>query len=513
MQLQALLASEHFVRIRKEHGEEFDKLMETARKTIDRFTNAESGHSSTSPFPPIATFNGPIASGRDGITFSEGRIVCCDDQPGWHPVRFQPTSSSEGVHHFRVIFGTGGLCRLGWSTNTCSGADLGEDTESIALQSDGKLFACGSVQDTGINFSSTDVVDLFVDYGAQELSFVCNGSKHCVSLAEFDTLRLPLCPIVALQPPCAFETQIFGTQLDLSISPKCIVQDELACFFSKAPLNESPLGIGLHVERHGGSITDISSGWDVLSQASFEKCKVRRGVHNEPFEFWIPLSINQDATASLRTIQNVLVNISRDPSASTLYTPPFRPPVAAKTLPKLFTSLVSMPKGAYLCEAATDRWIFGYQQLRLILSSLVEKHAAIRKEAEEIVNDCLSSGNCGAFSKCPLDLLTLLALCDTQSQSPLLLIIVGAILDGSKAASSSEAFTSCQDKLQALMVTVLLLQKFEGGVPTELSTTDEKTNFFASCQSVYSISDWVEFCTKTGIDQSAVLELAAARVH
>lgn len=68
------------------------------------------------------------------------------------------------------------------------------------------------------------------------------------------------------------------------------------------------LGFGLHVERNNsGKIKTISSSMEYLSRDAFFGELVRLSVWQEPFNYWLPLVINEKhAAKSVPILQSAI---------------------------------------------------------------------------------------------------------------------------------------------------------------------------------------------------------------
>ncbi|KIM40863.1 hypothetical protein M413DRAFT_445649 [Hebeloma cylindrosporum] len=77
---------------------------------------------------------------------------------------------------------------------------------------------------------------------------------------------------------------------DVVNSLHVLLRQELRCFFLRIPLNESILGIGVHLDA--GPRT-LSSDFDWLSMEAFDKFYVRNSIEKRPFSYFLPLAFNR----------------------------------------------------------------------------------------------------------------------------------------------------------------------------------------------------------------------------
>jgi hypothetical protein len=537
LQLQNLMEQEQFNGPKKDYGNDFAKLLRDAHNAADKYTHAELGHSKATPWPPIATFNGPFADGKSVYVDDAAGAVTCKDTDNWHFARCEPTSSVDSTHTFRAVICSEGPCRLGFSSSSCnSKTPFGEDDDGVCLDQDGQLLVCGVGSNASVRFGQWDVVECSVDYDEGCIKFAVNGTPidESVSLADNPALKYPLCPALAIKAPCAVELQLFGSQTELltctaaAASPR--TEDQLCCFFRKTRLGEDDcvLGIGVHVEREKATIKELTSSWDLLSQSAFTEDKVRRGPNGDKFEFFLPLPFGEDhCTKAMKTIQTTLIGMSRDPSASTLYTPPFRPAMATKLMPKLmssmFSSLQRVLQNSSFCQRFSDRLLFGYHQLHYLFLAIVSKHAAVVKESQQVLQDCmdgklpLTSSAIGPRGPqhTPLDALGAALVCEGTELLELLPAALRCILNGSKGIGTL-IFRRNALSLKMLLIQLLVLQNYSDntldtfheslGVPSE----HNKDAFYAACQSIMEVKDWKGFCQQLqGASDATVMSVVA----
>ena len=67
-----------------------------------------------------------------------------------------------------------------------------------------------------------------------------------------------------------------------------LLRQELRCFFLRTPLDESILGIGVHLDTGA-----LSSDFDWLSMEAFDNFNVRNSIEKRPFSYFLPLAFSR----------------------------------------------------------------------------------------------------------------------------------------------------------------------------------------------------------------------------
>lgn len=119
-----------------------------------------------------------------------------------------------------------------------------------------------------------------------------------------------VCPACGHGTDKAYESKIPSTSGDETLG-----DNEPRCFVTKTALNGVVPGrpgatLGIGVRLSGGRLKAISSEFELLSSDAFRLLKVRKSIHDIPFEHWLPLpltpqhweAVRSDALASLEAI-------------------------------------------------------------------------------------------------------------------------------------------------------------------------------------------------------------------
>ena len=69
-----------------------------------------------------------------------------------------------------------------------------------------------------------------------------------------------------------------------------LLRQELRCFFLRTPLNESILGIGVHLDTGARA---LSSDFDWLSMEAFDDFNVRNSIEKRPFSYFLPFAFSR----------------------------------------------------------------------------------------------------------------------------------------------------------------------------------------------------------------------------
>lgn len=79
-------------------------------------------------------------------------------------------------------------------------------------------------------------------------------------------------------------------------SPKQLLLEELVCFYTKSPLRESTLGIGISLKKSVTTteIKYVNPTLDLLSMRAFTKLKIRTSLDATKFTHWLPLYFGEE---------------------------------------------------------------------------------------------------------------------------------------------------------------------------------------------------------------------------
>lgn len=84
---------------------------------------------------------------------------------------------------------------------------------------------------------------------------------------------------------------------------KQLLKEELVCFYTKTPLREGSLGIGISIKRspRTGLCMYVNPTMDLLSMRAFTKLKIRRALAGDKFSHWLPLYFGENEVYNLET--------------------------------------------------------------------------------------------------------------------------------------------------------------------------------------------------------------------
>eukprot|EP01043_Picozoa_sp_COSAG02_P041923 COSAG02_NODE_3521_length_6619_cov_27.887117_2_plen_1107_part_00 len=213
---------------------------------------------------------------------------------------------------------------------------------------------------------------------------------------------------------------------------------EMLCFHTRCSLEDQTLGICLRTKRRNprcgqlcSSLVEVSCEFDLLSEAAFVECAVRRGVWGTHFDAWLPLVLDhRHAERSLPLLERYLTRLA-SPSLTATGACGFNPMIALEVLPRIMNALVvSLMEKGETSRFASEKSLLGFCALHHMLLELAVKYPIITQRAEHWVNEFASHESCR--NKHVIhdlgELLILLYLCPANSWAEIAPVFIQEVL-------------------------------------------------------------------------------------
>eukprot|EP01065_Artemidia_motanka_P051986 TRINITY_DN927_c0_g2_i1.p1 TRINITY_DN927_c0_g2~~TRINITY_DN927_c0_g2_i1.p1 ORF type:complete len:1125 (+),score=547.71 TRINITY_DN927_c0_g2_i1:83-3457(+) len=345
---------------------QFKDLLAHDRLKVQDYEDKTTGHCVRTPVPALPSFNGPFDEQLpyyDGKEGAKGPLIVNERGAVWARSDCRRAGhywlhnfTKSGKHYFRAV-----LCeraegekhadaygwRFGWSGADGLVGDLGEDADSWSYAAvDGQLRHGDDCVDAGVKASAGDVVDCFLDLDAGEMTWAVNGTELPEKLTGIDASK-------AYHPSFCFGGG-YGAELVFVANagllppaklPRAVVpseeDDSVRCFVTKQDSGEAVLGMGIRVERKGPAVSRILPEPGVLSHDAFTACNVRKSEAGAQLTHLWPLMLDRHHAVKARPLlEKGIAEMLRNPAATSLYKPPFKPPTANRVLPLLMDGCV-----------------------------------------------------------------------------------------------------------------------------------------------------------------------------
>ena len=399
-QLQSVFSDESFSKAKMALGGDFKNRAATCRAELSRYRCTAGGcrHCPEAPHPSIPVFNGPFA-GADFNRLRAGAV----HGPG--KFSWAHRYVLEGSHEFSLLVERGhALVTLlngsstsddepasnsTWSLDTQSGI-LTTPTQTTLKPTEGGVTARnGSI----VTFSLRDAL-LTVRVDGKEI-------HSNVSLAPWSTIR----PMISVSRnkdivTCAFalddattDSSFFPSAQQQQLATADETTKQLRCFVSLATIEDDILGYVIEIARgkDGALPTEATisqpSSADLISLGAFDTLRGKR-LWGRRFDGFLPLLLDaKNAQKALPELKRQVTLMCRNPSASSSYTPPYKPSNALLVFPSLLTNIVKTCTRNPTIQAEeafllTTRVFQGFAALAADSAAIVSEAAAIVDRGE-----------------------------------------------------------------------------------------------------------------------------------
>jgi hypothetical protein len=432
-QLQGFFAEENFAKLEKTLGSKvFALRVKSCRIAIANCTNPSVGHTPERPVPAVPVFNGPMRHAPEAVMLRQGAIRCraAGEGNAW-----RHSYATGGTHRFRATIRKGGaVIGVTLEGEREDLSQLGKTDGSWAVDTVTGSLWCGGeerkVDDAAKRYfplPTASTVDVTVKPAEGTIEFAIHGGavRYLVDKIDSTGPFTPAYCLLTAQAAAEFAFYVAGAAIPAPSTPPQAAEEnsdadggsgsgssaavspstsappaasrpstQVRCAVTFATTADGAvLCLGIEVtKRHRTFLpAEMHSTATYVALDAFPKIAGQRSPSGYRFDFALPLLLDSAHSArALPQLRKALSVMCRNPLASTMYDPPFRPQLACAVFAELLRGVI---------RDAVHAKTPDYKEAFVLYCRLAQAFAALAAESPAIVTEAqgtIAMGECSS---------------------------------------------------------------------------------------------------------------------